>query len=311
MPNYLRSFFVPSMSFSSPSSSFSSLSNFFSSSEVVNSGHSKMDSIEEDGSEDKNKSIFQEPSDDFDRMFPSANKNDGYFIGSEISSSISDDLETSLNLPTVASQICLNKQGTFVGSSSSEYFKRYFYKSLFFAGLVCSSLKQYLPSLAFWLDQGKGLGVEVNTQNINFKYWVLFLLCIPCAFSQAGLAIQSEKPYFNNFKQILLSTNDKELLGLYGDKKHRCENISDLAKSTFRNTLVFLMAFTGVVSQTYWIGAQLWVLPYFEKDLGFEKDMKNYFYYYNQSNHFDPKFIFSLLVTFCGAIGYWNQLEAL
>ena len=203
------------------------------------------------------------------------------------------------------------KKGFFEYESITDYLSCLSYESLFWIGLICSSLKQYEPALGFWLEHGDSVPVlknylDISTDNLNASYWFGVFISFPCAFAQAGLAIQGKKPYANKNKTIHLISEDPDLVKIYGgldNKKNR-----GLFESGVRGFLVNTMALTGVISQTYWIGAQFWVLPYFERDLGFKRDMENYFYYYNTLNFFDPNFIFTLFITLGGAKGYWAQL---
>ena len=260
------------------------------------------------------RSVFEEYGDLFSHTFPSINHADDLFIGNDDynsnsnSNSNSSSLGQGLNSDIKTCDIKLFKQGYFSANSYRDYIDKSAFEFFFWVGLVCSSLKQYEPALGFWVAHGDAFCLDVNTSNLDFSYWACFLVSIPCAFSQAGLAIQGKKPYSNKFKTINLISINADLVKIYGESNNKNNNFKSSLKKSLKKFLVYTMAFTGVVSQTYWIGAQFWVLPYFEKDLGFKNDMANYFYYFNSEKVFDPKFIFALLITLGGAKGYWAQL---
>ena len=83
-------------------------------------------------------------------------------------------------------------------------------------------------------------------------------------------------------------------------------NLSQKGNNTFASkALIRLIAVTGVISQSYWIGSQLWTLPYFQRDLGFKENMQKYFYNYELGS---LRFSATLAITLFGAKGYWNQM---
>jgi hypothetical protein len=192
----------------------------------------------------------------------------------------------------------LHNSGWFAPSSYKDHFKKAFYDTGFWLGLIFSSLKQYEPALGFFIEH-----INVEAYNPATAYWTCMLLSFPCAFSQAGLVIQGKKDYANKNRKIELAT----VQAIETDQP-------ELASSNVRNIgsyflksryLIYLISFTGVISQSYWIGAQLWTLPYFQKKLGFKENMQKYFYNYELGWE---RFAATLFVTLFGAIGYWRQM---
>ncbi len=192
----------------------------------------------------------------------------------------------------------LHNSGWFAPSSYKDHIQKAFYNTGFWLGLIFSSLKQYEPALGFFIKH-----MKVEAYNPGTAYWTCVLLSFPCAFSQAGLVIQGKKDYANKYRKIELAM----MRAIEPDQ-------SELANSNTRRigscllesrSLMYLIALTGVISQSYWIGAQLWTLPYFQKELGFKDNMQKYFYNYELGWE---RFAATSFVTLFGAKGYWKQM---
>jgi hypothetical protein len=195
----------------------------------------------------------------------------------------------------------LHNSGWFEPSSYKDHFKKAFYNTGFWLGLIFSSLKQYEPALGFFIEH-----VNVEAYNPATAYWTCFLLSFPCAFSQAGLVIQGKKDYANKNRKIKLSTVRSVEPGQTDQTNQVNFSIRNIGSCFLKSRyLIYLISFTGVISQSYWIGAQLWTLPYFQKKLGFKENMQKYFYNYELGWE---RFAATLFVTLFGAIGYWRQM---
>ena len=194
----------------------------------------------------------------------------------------------------------LHNSGWFAPSSYKDHFKKAFYDTGFWLGLIFSSLKQYEPALGFFIEH-----VNVEAYNPATAYWTCVLLSFPCAFSQAGLVIQGKEEYANKYRKIELAMMRAETD--QADQSHQANsNIKNIGSCLLESkSFMCLIALTGVISQSYWIGAQLWTLPYFQKELGFKDNMQKYFYNYELGW---KRFAATLFVTLFGAKGYWKQM---
>jgi hypothetical protein len=192
----------------------------------------------------------------------------------------------------------LHNSGWFEPNSYKDHIQKAFYNTGFWLGLIFSSLKQYEPALGFFIKH-----MNVEAYNPGTAYWTCFLLSFPCAFSQAGLVIQGKKDYANKYRKIELAT----VQAIEPDQPARANsNIRNIGTCFLKSRhLIYLISLTGVISQSYWIGAQLWTLPYFQKELGFKENMQKYFYNYELGWE---RFAATLFVTLFGAIGYWRQM---
>ena len=189
----------------------------------------------------------------------------------------------------------LHTSGCFEVNSFMDSIKKFIYNTDFWLGLIFSSLKQYEPALGFFIEHA-----NVESYNPGHLYWLCFVLSFPCAFSQAGLVIQGKKEYANKYRKIMLAKLD--FIEIPDDSP----NLSQKGNNTFASkALIRLIAVTGVISQSYWIGSQLWTLPYFQRDLGFKENMQKYFYNYELGS---LRFSATLAITLFGAKGYWNQM---